>query len=94
MGVVQIHPPGQALERLDGDGPLLFPLPRLSLLAVLSGHREGPVQVRCLELPGDLAQLLPVAGRVNLVRQHDTKALETGGVRPGRNQCRIDVLAR
>ena len=64
--------------------PLLLSLPR----------RKGAVEVRCVELAGDPAQLLAVAGGGVLVRQHAAKALETRAVRLGGGQGCIVVLAR
>ena len=77
---------GQGQSRGAPEGCLVLPLLRARL--------DGAVEVRRVELAGDLAQLLAVAS-LGIVRQtHDAKALETGGVRLGGAQRRIDVLAR
>ena len=64
----------------------LFPIPL--------GRREGAVEIRRLELADALAELLAVAGRGRLVRQHVAKPPETRVVGLGGVQGRIDVPAR
>ena len=64
------------------------------LLLIQFRSRESLVDVHRREPAGNLAQLLAVAGRGGFIRQHSAIALETRGVRLGRGQRRIDVLAR